>query len=192
MRILLHLCCAPCSTYTLKSFREEGHNLLGLFYNPNIHPFSEYLMRRRAMEEYSQPAGVPVIFPPEDEMESFFRQVASREQDRCRICYQMRLGRAAEAALAEHCHAFSTTLLISPYQKHELLREVGLEVASKTGVPFYYRDLRPGWKWSREQARQLGLYRQTYCGCLYSEKERQLEKRGRKGCSLASTPSASS
>lgn len=128
------------------------------------------------MQEYSQRIGLPVMWPPEEEMESFFRQVAFHEGERCRICYQMRLGRTAETARAQRYEAFSTTLLISPYQRHDLLREVGFEVAEETGVLFYYKDLRPGWKWSRQHARQLGLYRQTYCGCLYSQKERQLEK----------------
>jgi len=188
MRILLHLCCAPCSTFCVESFREEGHELWGLFYNPNIHPFGEYLLRKDAMEEYSKQVGLPIIWPPEEEMESFFQQVAFHELDRCRICYRMRLYRAAETARERGCQAFSSTLLVSPYQKHDLLREVGLAAAEKAGVLFYYKDLRPGWKWSRQRAKELGLYRQTYCGCLYSEKERQLEKMRRKAWSLASTP----
>jgi len=170
------------------SFREEGHELLGFFYNPNIHPLREYLLRREAMEEYSRREGLPVIWPPEQEMESFFRKVAFHEEDRCWICYRMRLYQAAEMARERGCEAFSTTLLISPYQKHDLLREVGLEVAEKAGVPFLYKDLRPGWKWSRQRAKELGLYRQIYCGCLYSEKERQMEITGRRSWSLAPTP----
>ncbi len=178
MKILLHLCCAPCSTYTVRTFREEGHQLLGFFYNPNIHPFSEYLRRRGAMEDYGQRIGLQAIWPAREEMEVFFQKVAFQEskEARCRICYEMRLARTAERAREEGCDGFSTTLLISPHQKHDLLREVGLAIAEKTGVPFYHRDLRLGWKWSRQEARQLGLYQQTYCGCLFSEKERQLEK----------------
>ena len=192
MRILVHLCCAPCSTYSLRALREEGHDLLGYFFNPNIHPFSEYLLRKTAMEDYSQKVGFRIVWPAGDEMESFFRVVACHEEQRCYICYKMRLSRAAEVAKAEGCDAFTTTLLISPYQKHDLLRQIGSEVEEARGIPFYYADLRPGWRWSRQEARQLGLYRQDYCGCLYSEKERQLEKLRKKGWPLAFTPSASS
>ena len=192
MRILVHLCCAPCSTYGVRALREEGHDLLGFFFNPNIHPFSEYLLRKRAMEDYSGRVGLRVIWPAEEEMESFFQAVAFHEEQRCQICYKMRLSRAAEVGKAEGCDAFTTTLLISPYQKHDLLRQIGSEVEKERGINFHYADLRPGWRWSRQEARQLGLYRQTYCGCLYSEKERQLERWGKKGWPLASTPSASS
>ena len=192
MRILTHLCCAPCSTYSLRALRQEGHDLLGFFFNPNIHPFSEYLLRKRAMGEYSQRVGLPVIWSAKDEMESFFQATAFHEKQRCRICYQMRLSRAAEVAKAEGCDAFTTTLLISPYQKHDLLRQIGSAVEEEKGIRFYYADLRLGWRWSRQEAKQLGLYRQNYCGCLYSEKERQLERLGKKGWTWASTPSASS
>ncbi|MDH7498860.1 MAG: epoxyqueuosine reductase QueH [candidate division NC10 bacterium] len=188
MRILLHLCCAPCSTFCLESLRQEGHDLLGFFYNPNIHPFREYLLRQEAMQRYSREAALPVLWMPEEGMESFFRQVAFHEPDRCRICYRMRLFRAAEMASQRGYPAFTTTLLISPYQKHDLLREVGFEAAERTGVLFYYKDLRSGWRWSRQRAKELNLYRQTYCGCLYSEKERLLERRERKAWPLESTP----
>jgi epoxyqueuosine reductase len=192
MRILVHLCCAPCSTYSLRALSEEGHDLLGFFFNPNIHPFGEYLLRRRAMEDYSRRVGFSVIWPATEEMESFFQAVAFHEEERCRICYRMRLSRTAEEAKVRGCDAFTTTLLISPYQKHDLLCEVGSEVAREVGMLFHYTDFRPGWRSSREEARQLGLYRQTYCGCLYSEKERQWERLGKKGWTLVSTPSASS
>lgn len=192
MRLLVHLCCAPCSTYSLRALREEGHDLLGFFFNPNIHPFSEYLLRKGAMEDHSHRVGLRIVWPAEDEMESFFQAVAFHEEQRCRICYKMRLSRAAEAAEAESCDAFTTTLLVSPYQKHDLLRRIGSEVEEERGITFYYADLRPGWRGSRQEAKQLGLYRQNYCGCLYSEKERQLERLGKKGCPWASTPSASS
>jgi len=178
MKILLHLCCAPCSTYTVKAFRAEGHQLLGCFYNPHIHPFGEYLRRKAAMEDYGRRIGLRAIWPAREEMEVFFRKVAYHEsgEERCGICYQIRLARTAERAREDGCDGFSTTLLISPHQKQDLLRNVGLEIAQQTGVPFYHRDLRPGWKWSRQEARQLGLYQQTYCGCLFSERERLLDK----------------
>jgi len=192
MRIILHICCAPCSTYTIRCLREEGHELRGFFYNPNIHPFSEYLRRRASLEEYARWLGLEMIWGPEDHLQSFLRQVAFHEEDRCRICYRMRLQPAAETALAQGYSAFSTTLLISPYQKHSLLREVGADIAEETGVEFYYRDLRSGWRSSREEARRLDLYLQSYCGCLYSEKERIQEKMRKKGCLPTSTPSAKS
>jgi predicted adenine nucleotide alpha hydrolase (AANH) superfamily ATPase len=106
------------------------------------------------------------------DMERFVRDVALSDELRCSICYRIRLSAAADYAKSEGYDAFTTTLLVSPYQKHEILREIGEAVASECGIPFVYKDFRSGWKESVEISRKLGLYRQKYCGCIYSERER--------------------
>jgi predicted adenine nucleotide alpha hydrolase (AANH) superfamily ATPase len=144
----------------------------GRFFNPNIHPFAEYRRRREALEAYRLVLRIAVDYAAEYRPEAYFRLVAFREEDRCRYCYQLRLRETAREARRRNFRFFSTTLLFSIYQKHDLLREVGREVAEEEGVRFYYRDLRPGWEEGRRRYRQSGLFRQRYCGCIYSERER--------------------
>ena len=171
-RLLLHTCCGPCSTYTVKRLRDEGLELAAFWYNPNIHPFMEHQRRLASMQLFAQRVGLPLSIVPGYDMVDFLRRVADHPGDRCGDCYHLRLTRAAEAAREGAYDAFSTTLLISPYQKHGLLREVGEEVGRRADVEFYYEDLRPGFRESRLMTKELGLYRQQYCGCVYSEWER--------------------
>lgn len=173
MRILLHNCCGPCTIYPLSRLRRQGHQVHGYFYNPNIHPFTEWQKRRSALLEYAEQNALPVIVDRQGyDLEHYLRQVVHREAVRCRFCYAMRLRRAAAVARRGGFDAFSTTLLVSPYQKHELIRETGLAAAEEAGVPFYYEDFRPGYREATEISRSLGMYRQQYCGCIFSEKER--------------------
>jgi len=174
MKILLHICCAPCSIHPFKELLKGGdHQITGFYFNPNIHPYQEYVNRRSALEEYSRAAGLPVVFPGY-EPHVFFRKVAYHEQApmRCRSCWQMRLEAAAQYAARNGFDAFTTTLLISPYQDHLVVKEIGEGLASRSGVPFYYRDFRTGFRESQDEARRHNLYRQNYCGCIYSEIER--------------------
>jgi len=106
------------------------------------------------------------------DIDDYFQAVVSSEVDRCLLCYQVRLGEAARAAAAGGYDAFTTTLLVSPYQKHELIREIGQAAAEKHGTSFYYVDFRPGYREAAARSRTMGMYRQQYCGCIYSEKER--------------------
>ncbi len=170
--LLVHSCCGPCSTYTVEHFREQGHQLTALWYNPNIHPSQEHQLRLESMQRLAQIADLPLIIIPEYDFVLYLRAVAGHEAERCQHCYRLRLTRAAETARQKGFDAFSTTLLISPYQKHDLLRQTGEDVASKTGVPFIYQDLRKGFSRSRQFAKEYNLYRQQYCGCIYSEWER--------------------
>jgi epoxyqueuosine reductase len=172
MRILLHICCAPCATYPFELLLNEGHQVDGYFYNPNIHPFREYLERRESVEDYGRQTGRRIIISPRYDFEEFFRLVAFREDNRCRYCYYMRLRQTAAVARKGKYDAFTTTLLISKQQKHELARKIGADVAEETGVFFLYRDFREGWKEHWALTEQYGLYKQQYCGCLYSEYER--------------------
>ena len=179
MRLLLHTCCGPCAIHPLAYLRQEGHEVHGYFFNPNIHPYTEYRRRKEAVADFAAASNWPVIFAEEYPIETYFREVAYREKDRCRFCYFLRLRQTARVARRGKFDAFTTTLLVSPFQKHDLVREVGQAVAVEFEIPFYYVDFRPGYKQGVHRSRELGLYRQQYCGCLYSEKERFAP--GRKG-----------
>lgn len=170
--VLLHVCCANCLLVPWKELREEGVAVRGYFYNPNIHPYQEYQRRREALEGLVQQRALEILWGGEYELEAFLRRLVFREKERCRHCYRMRLEATARLAKSEGFDAFSTTLLYSKYQAHGLIREVGEALAAECGVPFFYRDWRVGWEEGVRLSRELGLYRQKYCGCIYSEKER--------------------
>ena len=171
MRILVHICCAPCFTYPHKRMEEEGHEVTGFFYNPNIHPYQEYKSRKVALEKYVERKAARVIYKDDYDIENYLRG-ALDAKDRCRFCYTLRLAETAKTAVLLGFDAFSTTLLISPYQKHEMLAEVGKKAADENHIEFYYEDFREGYGESREIAKALELYMQKYCGCIFSEKER--------------------
>jgi predicted adenine nucleotide alpha hydrolase (AANH) superfamily ATPase len=146
----------------------------GFFFNPNIHPLTEYRMRLTALKEYASSIDLPLIVKDEYLLEEFIRHVAFHEEERCTYCYRMRLKVTAQEAVNREADAFSTTLLYSIYQNHDLIRTVGDELALEYGVPFYYDDFRSGWKEGVRRSREMNIYRQKYCGCIYSEKERYL------------------
>jgi predicted adenine nucleotide alpha hydrolase (AANH) superfamily ATPase len=172
MKLLLHTCCGPCTIYPLKTLREQEHQVTGYFYNPNIHPYREFARRKTTLEEYAQKAELKVHFNPSYDLVEFLSQTRPWGPDRCRTCYRIRLTAAAREAQAQSFEAFTTTLLYSRYQKHDWIREAGEEASGQTGVPFYYQDFRSGWFEGIQESKALGLYRQPYCGCLFSEKER--------------------
>ncbi|MGC8787736.1 MAG: epoxyqueuosine reductase QueH [Anaerolineae bacterium] len=171
-RLLLHICCGPCSTYSIKRLRELGFEVTGLWYNPNIHPFAEYERRRACMESYAAEITLPMIWETYD-MPAYFRAVVGHEAfgERCAICYRLRLERTAQVAHQHGFDTFTTTLLISPYQQQNLIRRIGEELAGQYGVPFYFENLRRGWSERGHIAREHGMYQQHYCGCIYSEWE---------------------
>ena len=172
MKILLHICCAPCSVYPLEVLSAAGQQVRGFFFNPNIHPYQEYLRRAASLETYAAKVGLPVIWDRTYPLEEFLRRVAFRETERCRFCYYRRLTATARVARGGKFDAFTSTLLYSKFQKHELIKELGLQVGQEVGVPFYYEDFRRGWAAGRNRANELGLYKQQYCGCIYSERDR--------------------
>jgi hypothetical protein len=172
MKILLHICCAPCAIYPVQSLTGGKHEVQGFFYNPNIHPYQEFARRVAALEEYAGLRQLPVIWDRAYDLEGFLRQVVFREAERCRFCYHLRLSAAARAAREGGFDAFTSTLLYSKYQKHQLIREIGEQVARETGLAFFYEDFREGWQTGQARSKELGLYRQQYCGCIYSERER--------------------
>lgn len=171
-KILLHMCCGPCTVYPLEQLQGEGREVMGYFGNPNIHPYTEYKERRQSAGQLADLKGIDVIWEPEYQAELYFREVSFRESRRCYYCYGLRLEAAARVAKKGKFDAFTSTLLVSSYQKHDLIKELGESMALRYGVPFLYRDFRPGFNEGRQKAREMGLYMQKYCGCLYSEAER--------------------
>ncbi|MCL2677996.1 MAG: epoxyqueuosine reductase QueH [Clostridiales bacterium] len=173
--ILLHCCCGPCSVLSAQSLLTEGYGLTAYFHNPNIHPAAEYLRRRDSWLDLMRRKGYSHILSEDYPAKEWLKAVAQNPQERCAFCYESRLSAAAALAAAKGLAGFSTTLLISPYQKHELIKEAGERVGRAFGVPFVYRDFRPFFRRSQKEAGQEGLYRQKYCGCVYSEKERYMK-----------------
>jgi len=171
-RILLHCCCAPCALYTVDKLRDEGFEVTAFWYNPNVHPFTEHQKRLEAMASLAGDMNLPMIIADGYDMIEYFRSVVGHEAERCGHCFTMRLDKTAATAREQGFDAFTTTLLISPYQKHELLREAGENAAKEHGVKFHYEDFRPGFRQSHQRSREMNLYHQKYCGCIYSEWER--------------------
>ena len=172
MKVLLHVCCANCAIYPIKAMREEGLEVMGFFYRHNIHPYTECLRRQQALEAYAAQIDLKVIYQESYDLEGFIRNVAFREAERCNYCYHERLQSTALMARRGKFDYFSSTLLYSKHQKHDLIRTMGESIGKQVGVPFLYRDYREGWKEGIECSKKMGLYRQHYCGCIYSEKER--------------------
>jgi hypothetical protein len=172
MKILLHICCAPCTIYPLEVLRKEAGQVKGVFFNPNIHPYLEYQKRLDAVREYTAREGLEVNLAEGYPIEDFLQKTSFMGKDRCSYCYEVRLRRTAAEARKGLFDAFTTTLLYSRYQKHDLIRETGEAISREMKVPFYYKDFRVGWEDGVRQSRETGLYRQKYCGCIYSEKER--------------------
>jgi hypothetical protein len=156
--------------------REEGLEVMAFFYRHNIHPYSECLKRQEALEAYAEQINLKVIYQEGYDLEGFIRNVAFRESERCNYCYHDRLRATALLAKRGKFDYFSSTLLYSKHQNHELIRSIGESIGKSVGVPFLYHDYREGWKEGIECSKQMGLYRQHYCGCIYSEKERYYKK----------------
>lgn len=173
-RLLLHVCCGPCATYPVQHLRAQGFAVTAFWYNPNIHPYTEHERRREALQKLAGAVELPVLDEEGYDLVAFLRAVHGHEAfgERCAICYRLRLERTARAARAGGFDAFSTTLLVSIHQDEAAIRAAGEEAAAAYGVPFYYERFRRGWSERGRLAKAYGLYRQDYCGCVYSEWER--------------------
>ena len=188
MKLLLHVCCAPCSTYTLNNLRKQNIDVSGYFYNPNIHPYREFKKRLDTLKEFAEKINFELLVENEYGLTEYLRKVVFNEKKRCSICYDMRLEKTAARAAKMGADAFSSTLLYSRYQNHEAIISIATKMAEKYGVEFYYNDFREGWQEGIDKAIEMDLYRQSYCGCIYSEQERydnRLKKKMRKERKLA-------
>lgn len=174
MRVLLHICCAPCCAYTFKALQSEGMDIVGFWFNPNIHPYLEYRRRLDTLFEFSSKVGLSIVVKDVYAIRGFLSAIVNVPvgKKRCEFCYRFRLERAAKFARERGFDGFTTTLLYSKYQRHELIKKVAEEIASEVSVPFIYRDFRVGWQEGKMISKKLGLYRQKYCGCVFSEYER--------------------
>jgi hypothetical protein len=177
MNIFLHICCAPCALYPYYRLKEEGLDPVGYFYNPNIHPYLEYKKRLDTVREFSARVGLEVIYRDGYDLDPFLVRVAGAGARRCEHCYRMRLDAAGAAAKEKGFSAFTTSLLYSKFQNHDLIQGIGRETGPEYGLEFYYEDFRRGWREGIVESRALGLYRQQYCGCIYSEMERYRKDR---------------
>jgi predicted adenine nucleotide alpha hydrolase (AANH) superfamily ATPase len=197
MKILLHICCSNCALYPFKIFKSEGHNFTGFWFNPNIHPLEEYSSRLESLKKLSNDWRIDMHYIEEFKPEEYFAMFNIEDPDkvigssgssssngssdlvippspeRCRSCYRLRLEKTAEQAQKEGFDAFSTTLLISPYQDYEQLAITGNDLAEKYNVQFLLKDFRPYFREAMNLSKELGLYRQKYCGCIFSREERK-------------------
>lgn len=173
MKLLMHTCCAPCSVYCIDELRSENIEPTVYWFNPNIHPYMEYKARRDCLKEYTKMINVNAIFEENYGLDEFCKNVVNDLNNRCKnYCYYVRLEQTAKYAKENGYTAFSTTLLVSPYQNHDALVEVAKMMAKKYDIEFLYRDFRVGFREGQAKARELGLYMQKYCGCIFSEEDR--------------------
>ena len=176
MKTLLHICCAPCANQCVALLRREDIEVTGFWYNPNIHPFTEYKARRNCLREFAQTAKLPLIEKNDYALRPFVRAVAEDIENRCEKCYEMRLFETAKTAKEQGFDSFTSSLFISPYQNHEMMKSVAERAGGMYGVEFLYRDFREVFKAGQEYAREHCFYMQKYCGCVFSEEERYLKK----------------
>ncbi len=176
-KMLLHACCGPCSIYPSKFLRSQGRNFTLYHFNPNIHPYQEFKRRLATLRDFAEAEGLPLSVDKSYDLEGFLQRALAEPVSRCHYCYRARLDRAAEYAKEEGYSAFSTTLLGSPYQDHEEIKKAGLEAAERHNVEFAYFDWRDGFSECTAVSTARGMYRQPYCGCIFSERDRYEKKR---------------
>ncbi len=169
----MHICCANCALYPFKALEARGFNLKGLWFNPNIHPEEEYALRLSALRQLKGLWRLDIEYIDRYGLGDYLKALEGHDGVRCEVCYRIRLEETASRAKEVGFDAFSTTLLVSPYQKHDLIVETGKGLEEKYGVAFYYEDFRPGYREGVKLSKELGLYRQRYCGCIYSKQERE-------------------
>ncbi len=179
MKILLHICCANCAIYPLDRLRDAGHEVSGYFHNPNIHPYLEFRRRLETLKEYAEIRDLPVLYREDYQLTEFLGAVAADPNSRCTYCYQNRLEETAKVAVEQGYEGFTSTLLYSRFQKHEEIRLAGEDLARRHGLVFVYEDFRKGWNLGVAESKRLGLYRQQYCGCIYSEYDRYAPRPGK-------------
>lgn len=179
--ILLHACCGPCSLEPTRLLQEEGHQLSIYFYNPNIHPGAEYQHRLETLHAWADPLGIEVIEGPynprdwEQTVGALHREGCTQEE-RCRACYRMRLEQTAAAAEELGFEGLSSTLNVSPYQFNDVIAEETLRAAEAHGLESLFRDFRPYYPEATRRSKELGMYRQNFCGCHYSQDEAEAER----------------
>ncbi len=176
MKLLLHICCAPCSIECINELKDKNIDITGFWYNPNIHPFTEYKNRLNAVKRYSEDINLKVVYKDQYGLLDFTKNVINDINNRCDFCYKTRLEESAKYASDNGFNVFSTTLLISPYQKHDYIKNICIELSKKYNIEFLYIDFRDLFKEGKKKARELDIYMQKYCGCIFSEADRYMNK----------------
>lgn len=187
--LLLHSCCAPCSSYVLE-YLSEYFSITVFYYNPNIYPEEEYYKRVKEQEHFIErfPAKNKISFIEGNyDKEKFYKMAKGLEEipeggERCFSCYEMRLREAAEYAENLGMDYFTTTLSISPMKNAEKLNEIGARLSQEYGIAYLLSDFKKknGYKRSTELSKEYGMYRQDYCGCVFSMREREKQKQERR------------
>lgn len=173
MKLLMHTCCAPCSVYCIDTLRKEGIEPTLYWYNPNIHPYTEYKARRDCLKEYANSINVQAIFEENYGLDEFCREAVKDLKARCtNYCYPVRLRKTFEYAKENGYDTVTTTLLYSIYQKHDFIKAYMEKLSKEFGIDFLYRDFRVGFWEGHQKAHDIGLYMQKYCGCIFSEEDR--------------------
>lgn len=191
MKLLLHVCCGPCACYPTRALAEQGADFTLLYYNPNIHPYKEFKHRLAALRELAEKQDYRLIIDKTYPLEECVQGMLEEPVVRCAFCYRMRLRYTAKYAADNGFTAFSTTLLYSPYQKHDLIVQAAKAAAEEFGVDFFYQDWRPHYQEGVDISLALGLYRQPYCGCVFSERDRYMEwKKSKNGSGEQQDPDA--
>lgn len=181
-RLLLHACCGPCLIEPLEALAAEAAHVTIVFANSNIHPAEEYERRRDTLRAYADKLGVDVVELDYDpaEWQAVVGPLAESGAARCRACYALRLGHAAAYAVQNGYDALATTLTVSPYQDVSAIREEGERAAREAGVRYVHRDFRERYPEATRRSRELGMYRQNYCGCALSQIEAGKQRAARK------------
>ena len=188
--LLLHVCCAPCSAAAVPYWRAEGLRPEGVFFNPNVQPLPEYDRRLRSMQGYAAAVELPLLVEDAPDPQAWGRAVGPEwlrggtldgvAERRCRACVALRLRETAWTAVARGLTRFTTTLTLSPHQRHDQIVQAGLQAADEAGAEFLYADLRRYYRRSIDESRRWGLYRQKYCGCVASKWDAWLDGSARR------------
>lgn len=173
--VLMHICCSNCAIYPIHTLQLRGVDIRGFWFNPNIHPYTEYRNRLDSLRRLQEIWKLDVEYYGNYGLIDFLKNVVNNEKNRCKFCYSVRMDKTAEIAKESGADAFTTSLLVSPYQNIDMIKEVGYSLQNKYGVEFYFEDFRVGFGEGRRMAKAMDLYRQKYCGCIYSEMERHME-----------------
>ena len=177
MKLLMHTCCAPCSVYCIDTLKKEEIKPTIYWYNPNIHPYMEYKSRRDTLKEYAKNMNLEAIFDEEYGLDDFCKNVVGDISNRCtNYCYPVRLKKTFEYAKQHGYDAVTTTLLYSIYQNHDFIKNYMEKLSKEYEIEFLYRDFRVGFREGQAKARELGLYMQKYCGCIFSEEDRYYKR----------------
>ena len=180
MKLLMHICCSNCSLYPFKNLLSQGIDVKGLWFNPNIYPRYEYERRLASLQDLQRLWHVDVEYVDNYGSDTFMRTLENSSDNRCIRCYTVRLEETARTAKKMQLSGFTTSLLVSPYQKFDSIISVGREMEKRYSIPFHVEDYRVGYRAHIPLTRELGLYRQKYCGCVFSEQEASLQRTRRR------------